>query len=57
MTGAFYKLGMTAYGAHNQSANAAQAVTMGLQGGSLDTLANSFMSKSGWIIMAFVYTA
>lgn len=57
MTGAFYKLSMTAYSAQSQSHNAATALSLGLQGGSLETLANGFMSKSSWIIMAFVYTA
>lgn len=57
MTEGFYNLGYIGLYAGSQSQCAAAAVSLGLQGGSMQTLSSGMLSHSAWIAMAFVYTA
>eukprot|EP00347_Sterkiella_histriomuscorum_P023181 403335641 len=57
MTEVFYNLGYMSLYAQSQSQCASAAVSLGLQGGSIETLSQCLLSKTAWIAVAFVYTA
>jgi hypothetical protein len=57
MTESFYNIGYIGYYASSQSQYAAAAVSLGLTGGSLQTLSTNLLSHTAWIGVAFIYTA
>lgn len=56
LTQSFYNIGYIGYYAGTQSQCASAAVALGIQGGSIQTLANN-LSHTAWIAVAFIYTA